>query len=530
MKKENYYTSDKFDYVVSLVEKGVPVTKATQEMFKEFNLQFDSNVERVYRNKIAKLGLSSYVDNIEDTDEFKRAKERNFNSDKKRFIVTWCQLETDIHEDLLTNIEAYAKYIDADIHIILGRYKNPNSLESSKRQEKKDKNKSYWHPRVVPYLDANRQNVHEHLCILGDLKIQPTASSPLSGLNGLTALESCIIGHPRVHLKSLPVLDGYPNKLLLTTGAISVPNYTDTKAGAKGEFHHTFGFVVIELDDDIFHVRQVQSSDDGSFYDLDIAVSNGKCKRVNCSYPAIVFGDLHYGQHSDTALNVSMKMARYFNVDHVILHDICEGKAVNHHELNNPFIQMQKEEDGTIDLEKELNSIVDFINDNNDLYFVVVESNHNDFINRWLVNTDWRKSPNRRAYLKYASAVADGLAPKGIIPYVLDNNVTDRNCICLGVNDSYRLLDWELAIHGHIGQNGSRGSIVQFKNLNTKTITGHTHSPAREDGSLIVGTLTKLRMGYNVGASSWMHSNVIIYPNGKASHINIIKGRYTTLI
>jgi hypothetical protein len=39
-----------------------------------------------------------------------------------------------------------------------------------------------------------------------------------------------------------------------------------------------------------------------------------------------------------------------------------------------------------------------------------------------------------------------------------------------------------------------------------------------------------LRLGYNNGASSWMHSNAIMYPNGKVSQLNIIKGRYTTLI
>jgi hypothetical protein len=528
-KWNDYYSDEAFDYVVALVKNGLQTTTAVQLMCKQLGLNQNSTVERVYRKKINKLGLSTIATGMENADEFKKAKEKVFNSKKKRFIISWCQSDTDIHEDFFTNIEAYAEFIDADIHIIAGRYKNPNSLEASKQQESKEKNKNYWHKRVIPYLDANRQNLHELLCVLSDVKIQPTASSPLSGLNSITALESCIIGHPRVHLKSLAVLDGYPNKLLLTTGALSVPNYTDTKTGVKSAFHHTFGFVIVELDGDIFHVRQIQCSDDGSFYDLNTFVSDGECtNQIKEKYPAIIFGDLHYGNHSEVALKTSLNMAYNFDVDKIIIHDILDGKSISHHELNNPFIQMENELTGKGDLEAELNSVVDFINENNDFNFIVVSANHNDFVDRWLNNTDWRKVPNRRAYLKYANIVADGLAPKGIVAYVLENQTS--NCKCLGINDSCRLLDWELAMHGHIGQNGSRGSVTQFKNLNTKTITGHSHTPAREDGSVVVGTLTNLRLGYNNGASSWMHSNAIMYPNGKVSQLNIIKGRYTTLI
>lgn len=524
--KKQHYKKEAYDYILEKVKQGYSVTYAVKAMCIEFNLPQDSAVEREYRRKINRLGLTKSL--IEQTDEFKVAKERSFNSQKKKFIISWCQSDTDIHEDFLTNIEAYARYIDADIHIIAGRYKNPNSLEASKKQQKKEKNSNSWHTRVIPYLDANRQNIHELLCILSDVKVQPTASTPLSGLNSITSLESCIIGHPRVHLKSLPVLDDYPNKLLLTTGAVSVPNYTDTKTGVKGAFHHTFGFVIVELDDDIFHVRQVQCSDDGSFYDLNTFVSNGICKDAAAeTYPAIILGDLHYGNHSDVALSASLDMADKFNVSQIILHDIFDGKSVSHHELNNPFLQMQNEATGNGDLENELRKVVEFINDNNRHNFVVVSANHNDFADRWLANTDWRKHPNRRAYLKYANIVAEGLAPKGVVAYVLENET--KNCKCLGINDSYRIFDWELAMHGHLGANGSRGSVMQFKNLNTKTITGHSHTPAREDGSVVVGTLTNLRMGYNNGASGWLHSNAIIYPNGKVSQINIIKGKYTTI-
>ena len=115
---------------------------------------------------------------------------------------------------------------------------------------------------------------------------------------------------------------------------------------------------------------------------------------------------------------------------------------------------------------------------------------------------------------------------KGVIPEII--NMEFPEFITLGRSDSYMVNGWELAQHGDVGSNGSRGSLQQFRNLNTKIIVGHYHSPGRLDGALSVGTSTKLRVGYNVGASGWLQSHVFIYPNGKAQHINFINGEFTT--
>ena len=131
-------------------------------------------------------------------------------------------------------------------------------------------------------------------------------------------------------------------------------------------------------------------------------------------------------------------------------------------------------------------------------------------------------------YLELAYNLSKDTENKGALAmYLKQKNV--GNVRCLGINDSYVVLGNELAIHGHQGASGSRGSIVQFKNINTKTITGHSHNPTREDGAVVVGTLTKLRLSYNTGLSSWMQSNAVIFPNGKVQQIHIINGKYTTL-
>lgn len=526
--KKNKYSEEQIDFVRKLVESGSDVTPAARKMCEHFNLPYDdATYGRGMRKKMQKLGVTNNIKKIEDSNDFKKAKTKKIDKSKKCYIVTWAQSLTDVHTNFFDNIEAYAKTHDAGIHVIAGRYKNPTSLKTSKSLVSEEKNKKHhWDKRVIQYLDANRHKVHKYLRLLSDVKVQPTASTPLTGFNGISGLESCIIGHPRVHMLSLPVLNGYPNKLLLTTGACTVQDYTDTKAGKKGEFHHQLGFVIIEIDGDDYHIRQVTADDDGNFYDLFYKVQNGKVSVYSDSVKGIVLGDLHVGEEDKEAVETSFEMVKLFNPKQIVIHDAFNGHSISHHEKKDPFQLLRREEDGSWSLKRELKELKNWFEKYSYKKMVVVRSNHDDFLDRWLMGEDWRKASNKALYLKYASILAQGKAPKGIIPYFLEKNFD--NVVALSLDDSYRIGDFECAIHGHIGASGSRGSMTQFKNLNTKNITGHTHTPARMDGHLCVGTLTKKRVGYNHGPSSWMHSNVIIYPNGKASHLHIINNKFTT--
>lgn len=515
--------------ISELYKSSNNITQSCINACEEFGINYNDNLRRSFSRRLKALGLSDTKEPLELSDEFEMAKKKEFDKSKKRFIISWAQSETDVFKPLLKNIEAYAEYIDAEILIVAGRYRNPVSLKDSQSlsNNEKDNKDMYWDKSISNYLDANRHNIHKHLVIASDVKIQPTAETPLSGLNSLTGLESCIFGHPRVHFDSLPVLDGYPNKILMTTGSVTKPNYTDTKSGKKGEFHHSYGFVVAELDGDYFHVRQVTASEDGSFYDLDVLVDD--CIIVeNQTAEAMIFGDVHIGDHDEDALSLSIDTAKKLNVNHVILHDIFNGKSISPHDNKSPFELLRKEQEGLDDLVSEMSEVVDFFEQNSDIDFIVVRSNHDIWLDRWLNDTDWRKSNNKMAYLKLASEMASDTEGKGALNVILRiNNVS--NAYCLDLDESFNVNGFELGIHGHQGAGGSRGSMIQFKNLNTKNVTGHSHVPRRMNGALSVGTLTKLRLGYNKGLSAWMQSNVIIHSNGKAQHLNIINGKITTL-
>jgi hypothetical protein len=371
---------------------------------------------------------------------------------------------------------------------------------------------------------------------MSDIKIQPTAVDPMTGLQGMTGINSCVFGSPKVHLETVPVLEGNLPKMMMTTGACTVSNYTDSKSGKKGEFHHTLGFVVVEIkDSNTFFARQVTATDDGNFTDLYNRVEynddteSSEISEVT-SVAAAILGDLHYGQHDQRVINKTLDLFKKLHPENVILHDVFDGLSINHHEINDPFIQYHREQDGSNSLRKEVDAMLVGLEDFRDYNVAIVRSNHDDFLDRWLKTTDWRKAAtikNSLEYMEYSSLLLRGVAPNGVIPYLINERFPSFKT--LGRSDSLVVNGWELAQHGDVGSNGSRGSLLQFRKLNTKIVVGHYHSPGRKDGALAVGTSTKLRVNYNVGPSGWLQSHVIIHHDGKAQHINFIKGEFTTL-
>lgn len=501
-----------------------------KEIYLNKNLTWDERMniltkhfgksERTTRKWLVKLGLKEKTEI--DSEQYEDAKKRELNKNKKVYFFTWAQNNTPPHTAFLNNMKAYAKFRGADIHIIAGRYKNPTSINTDEKYD-------FWHEEITPYLDANRHEVSKGLVVLSDVKIQPTAVNPLSGMAGMSGINSCIFGSPKVHFEVIPAMEGYTPKKMWTTGACTVKNYTDSKSGKKGEFHHTLGFLIVEIEnDEIFHVRQVTANNNGEFCDLIYEVKNGEVSKID-GIEAIVLGDIHLGDLDDSVFETTKKILDRLNPKHTIIHDLFNGHSISHHDLKNPIKLYYKEVDGTNSLKREINEMLTWLENMRKYNLVIVRSNHDDFIDRWIINADWKKDiKNSMEYMEYTKVLLENKAPKGIIPYIIDSKFKDIKT--LNRDESFVVKGWELGAHGDIGANGTRGSTTQFRKLNTKIIVGHTHTPNRKDGVLTVGTSTKLRLGYNIGPSSWLHSHVIIHKNGKAQHINISKnGTYTTI-
>ena len=202
-------------------------------------------------------------------------------------------------------------------------------------------------------------------------------------------------------------------------------------------------------------------------------------------------------------------------------------KEIKIEELNLTLIIWDIE--GKDDIQKEIDEIINFLDDGRNTKKIIVQSNHNDRFDRWVVNQDWKKDIfNALSYLEYTKAVLDGAAPKGVIPYVIGKRFTEKEVLCLGYDESFIVKGYELAHHGHLGSNGAKGSIESYRKMSTKIIVGHSHTPVRIDKAISVGTSTHLREDYNKGASNWLNAHVIIHKNGTAQHLIFVDGKFTT--
>lgn len=508
--------ADMLDEAVQLYKKYNSSEKVAKHLCEKYGVECNQTQSR----KIRKW-LEEERKKDEPTDEsFIKAIGRKVKG-SKYYMVTSAQNATPVNKDFFKKVLLYKDFIGAELIVIPTRYKNATSIwnENNKKDE-------WWDDLVHPYMVANRQHIHKNLEVIGDVKISPTASTPLSGFEGLSGAESSIFGHPRQHFKPLPILEGVPHKFLVSTGTTTVPNYTSSKAGKKAEFHHTYGFTIVEvLADDVFTFRHVSASTCGDFYDLDYKITETGVEKDTECVSAVVLGDLHLGQTCEKSLKTSYEMLKRFSPKNVICHDIMEGLSVNPHD--DPFVLAEKESKGLLSVSEEIKIVKVFLKTILPYNPVIVKSNHDVFVDRYLLN-DWRKQSSKSDYLKYAHLKVEGKLPNGVLPYEIKREF-GKKVICLTENDSFKVNGVELGIHGHIGVSGTRGGITQYKRVNTKMVIGHTHSPAKEDGCMYVGTLTKLRLGYNKGLSNWCNGNGVVHENGKTQNILIFNGKYTTL-
>ena len=447
----------------------------------------------------------------------------------KRFIITTAQNATPIHDDFFASLKTYADFHQAELVVIPIRYKNPTSRFTMSQQ-----NAEVWDPAVTPYLYNQRKKLNDNLDLLGDIKTVPTATKPLSGFESITGGSSAILGHTKVQMESIATPHNRYPKLLTTTGAVTVKNYTDSKAGKKGEFHHTHAALVVEIIGRKFFFRHV-NWDGGGFTDLThhftpIGVSDAPRPL------ALVFGDTHRATMCKTVEKVTFApdgMVETLDPEHLVFHDLHDGASTNHHTKKDPFAQIAKRV-SLLHLVKEeiVQDVMWLARVCKGRKGVVIPSNHDDFLARWLREQDWRHDPeNAEFYLETALHLVREIKAGNECPHPfthwVDKLKANAPITCLERDESFVLGGIELSMHGDKGPNGSRGTRNNLNRIGVKTIVGHSHSPGINEGCYQAGTSTPLRVEYNSGPSSWLNAHVILYANGKRAILPIVDGLWS---
>ena len=399
-------------------------------------------------------------------------------------------------------------------------------------------NEVAYAPEIAPYVRDVPVQLAPGLRWCGEHNIIPTATIPLSGLAGYGQDGSIVVPHPRIAMHSLPRMGKRAEpRFSYTTGAVTAINYIPRKAGQKAAFAHCFGALIVEVDHEgRWWARQIQADGEGALCDLNLWVHDGIVTEAPPLAPdnveAIVWGDVHVEVMDESARDAAWGpggVADKLRPRVQVLHDVLDFRRRNHNDRHSPignFVKWAKDRECVAEEIEECAEFVYGVAQDNKGPVVVVDSNHDRALTRWLDETDYRQDPaNALFYLKTQLARYEAAA-RGLPFHALEHackpyRLSGTDVTFLRQDDSYTLKGIECGMHGDRGVDGRRGSPVAYADMESKVVVGHSHSASIRDGVFTVGTMSKLRLGYTRGPSTWSHTFCIIYRTGERALVTI---------
>lgn len=474
-----------------------------------------------------------------------------------RYLFTAAQNDTRIHEPFWNNLLALSAHYNARVcvsrfaYLKCGLGASGDKATWSHTKTGGAGKSLRWDSRLEPYLLDVRALVAPGLVWCGEANIIPTAVNPLSGLDGYTGRNSAIFPHTKIALQSIATPPTDAAKFNYTTGAVTQRNYIQRKEGLKAEFHHCYAALLVEVDHTgSWWCRQINADSDGVIYDLDVKVDDGAVTEGH-RVEAITWGDVHVAQLDEAVKHIQWGAGGILDTlrpRQQFVHDVLDFYSRSHHETKNPHAMYLRYAQSMGSVRNEVAGVIDFLLDAQrpDTETYVVDSNHDQHLGRWLRESEGVRDPgNFRFWLKMQTAIvavidANGAIPTDYLPMAVRLVMEEGRYVSSSLPVNIRFLDQddshiicpesgggiECGLHGDRGPNGARGSARNLSKLGRKANIGHSHSAAIVDGVYQAGTSSKLRLAYNIGPSSWSHSCIITYPNGKRSIVTIWRGKW----
>lgn len=476
------------------------------------------------------LSLDSYLSDKNLSALQKRISKYN------RFVITTAVSGQQAHSGFIESIRYYCKKNNAKL-LILPSHDPAHNLD----------NEIDWHFDPILLQEDivfEETSLNSNFFISG-IRVTAKQINPITGLNEISQMKgSFISASPKQFLEYDAVSANKLPHARMTSGACTLPNYSSSRGNSQrssyiANFQHTIGAVIVEIKgDDIYHFRQIQSDGDGSFCDLGVEYSGNKSKRLTKDKaPILVMGDYHAGEHDETAVKAWIEIINELGVQEVVFHDMFNGASINHHEEHDIMNRAARIRKGLNSLETELaitsQEFDRILGLKSVKTGVVVKSNHDDFIDRWVRPFKFGKDPINAEFGTLLAAEIISASKKGLkkdfFKTAIELNGPPKNMHkikWLHVDEDYVVGGIHLGAHGDKSANGARGSIKGLAKSYPRCVVGHSHSPSIFKGAFQVGTTSLLRLGYNSGASSWMHCSCLVYKNGQRQLINSIKGEW----
>lgn len=445
----------------------------------------------------------------------------------KRFVVTTAVAGQPLHTKFLDSMMNYCQENDAKL-LLLPSHDPAHNLD----------NEIEWHfdPGLMDHDFIFEETALNSNVFISEIRVTAKQINPVTGLTEISQNKgSFIFASPKQSLEFDSVSANKLPHARMSTGACTMPNYKSTRGNSLrtaylATFQHVIGAVIIEIQDDkIYHFRQIQAGQDGSFCDLGYEYGPNHMRKVKAS---LVMGDYHAGEHDEEAVAANIDIIDSLGIEEVIFHDMFNAVSVNPHEEHDIMLRAERAALGLNSLENELRitskEFDRILGRKSVKRGVVVKSNHDDMIDRWVKKAKFAQDPvNFKFGCKLVGEIfgtkkdffEEGLKLVGSPKH-------HQKLIWLTVDQDYLISGVNCGAHGDKGPNGSKGSIKSLARAFPKCVIGHSHTPGIFKGAFQVGTTSKLRLGYNKGPSSWVHCNCLVYENGQRQLINSIRGQW----
>jgi transposase-like protein len=463
----------------------------------------------------------------------------------RRFILTAAQNNTPIFKQFFKNLQVFAEHVGAVLHVSRFTYnKNAYGRMSVKPTTEETQDDLWYDPAIAPYVSDTRLALAPGLDWCGELNILPTVVNPLSGLESYTGRHSSVIPHSKIALQSVASGKHEATKFLYTTGAVTQRNYIQKTAGQKAEFHHAYGALLVEVDSSgSWFCRHLNADSTGTFYDLDVRVRRGKITTGH-RVEAINWGDIHVAEIDPAVRSLAWGAGGMLDIlqpKYQVMHDVLDFMARSHWDDKDPHVRFKIHVAGEDNIEREVIDVGEFLKESKrkNTLTVVVDSNHHNHLGRWLkeknglydpVNADFWARLNARVlqHIRKGRGEPDYLSLALLETIEWDSlkdvrvlHEDESFIICPDANAGI-----ELGMHGDRGLNGARGSPRSFARMGRKANTGHTHSAGIFQGIYTAGTCSSLTPDWVHGPSSWSHSHIVTYPNGKRTIVTMWMGKW----
>lgn len=463
-----------------------------------------------------------------------------------RYLITCAQNNTLVHPRVWDNLLLLADYYEAEILISRFTYnKAAYSNKSTKPGTVKstDTDTLWYDEEILPFVADHRVRLAPALEYCGEMNTLPTAVRPLSGFESYTGRHSGIFPHPKLAMQSIPAGKGNAAKFNYTTGTITQRNYIQKKAGLKAQFYHTYGALLVEVDHEgYWWCRQIDAADNGEMYDLNVRISpHGKITTDN-RIEGVTWGDIHEAFLDPDVDHLAWGeggMLETLRPKFQFFHDVLDFRSRIRHDVNNPHEMFWKHAHGYENAEAEVHSVARFLKrtQRDWCQSVVCDSNHDNMLVRWLREGDYRDDPTNaifflRCQLRQYEVLNQG---QDLDFHLLEELCRDHEVPVdvkfLRTDESFVICNKEgrgveCGIHGHLGADGARGVPGSFARMGRKANTAHTHRAGIYDEIFTAGVSGLLRMRYNQGPSSWNHSHILTYANGKRVIVTMWAGAW----